>query len=77
MNTIIYYAASGSMGDISNQDCNNYRDWAMSQLDREYPDYQITVSSELSLEIVYTDDEKNRDQIIDFCSRLWDNCPWD
>ena len=73
---IIYYADNGSMGDTSVVDCNKFREWAQAELEERYPEHDITVSAEQSLQTCYTDDLGNEDEINDFCSRLWDNCPW-
>lgn len=72
---INYSTDNNSMGDTSDQNCDKFREWAKEELEREYPDYDITVSDEQKN--LYTDDIDNEDEIIDFCSRLWDNCPWD
>ena len=72
MREIIYYAADETMGDMSHEECNGFRSWALGQLLEEYPTHQITVSGSPSLVTVYTDDEALRDEIQDYCSRLWD-----
>lgn len=77
MKKIIYYAADSSMGNTNEHDCSEYRSWATRQLVAEYPDYDIEVKDEESLVVAWTNDEENRGGIIEFCSRLWDSCPWD
>ena len=73
---IIYYADNGSMGDTGAQDCEKFRNWALAELQSEYPGYDITVSEDQSMQTAYTDDVDNEESIIDFCSRLWDRCQW-
>lgn len=77
MTTITYYADNGSMGDTSDQHCDKYREWAEQELKREYPTHVIEVTQEQATVTAYTDDLDNEKEIIDFCSRLWDNCSWD
>lgn len=74
---IEYHADNGSMGDTSDEHCNQYRAWAKSQIQTAYPNHTVTVSDKPSLHNVLTDDEENRGEIEDFCDRLWDRCPWD
>lgn len=77
METITYYADNGSMGDTSDADCDKFREWAESELRREFPEYDIKVSEEQSTQTVLTSDYENECWIIEFCSSLWDRCPWD
>ena len=74
---ITYYASNDSMGDTSERDCELFRAWAAKEIKAEYPEHNVTVSGEQSLVTAETDDDRNEDEIIDFCSRLWDSCPWD
>jgi len=74
---ITYYADNNSMGDTSATDCDKFREWAQDELEKEYPNHDIAVTDEQSLQTAYTDDLDNEEEIKDFCSRLWDNCPWD
>lgn len=74
---ITYFADNNSMGDTSAEDCNAYRAWAKAQLAAEYPTYNVAVSDKPSLNTVTTDDDYRRDEIEQFCSNLWDRCPWD
>jgi hypothetical protein len=71
---IIYYADNGSMGDTSEDDCDRFREWAREQLEIEFSEHEITVSSDVSTLTIYTDDIDREDGIADFCSRLWDRC---
>jgi glutathione peroxidase-family protein len=73
---IKYYADNDTMGDTYFEDCNAFRRWAAAQLRTEYPDHIIQVINGPSLEQFQTDDEENREEIADFCARLWDRCPW-
>jgi hypothetical protein len=74
---IIYYAANTTMGDTPDADCEKFRDWALEQLEKEYPNHEISISSDEGMNNYWTDDYSNEDEIADFCSRLWDRCPWD
>ena len=76
MARITYFADDSSMGDTSGEDCNAFRSWAENELRQTYPGHTIEVSDKPSLSQVHTDDEENRDEIEDFCSRLWDRCDW-
>ncbi len=74
---IIYYADNGSMGDTSATDCDKFREWAQTELEAKFPNHDITVTDEQTLQTAYTDDIDNEEDIKEFCSSLWDNCPWD
>lgn len=76
MSTIIYYASDENMGDTPSEDCAKFRAWADAQLKAEYPHYDIDVRDEQSTVTAWTDDIDREDEISDYCSRLWDNCPW-
>lgn len=76
MNKIEYYAANSTMGDTLDADCDKYRQWASEQIENEYPGYKVDVIDKGSLVNSWTNDEEKRDEIIDYCSRLWDRCPW-
>jgi len=77
MATITYYADNGSMGDTSEHDCDKYREWAQRELERKYPSHKIEVTQEQATVTARTDDLENEEEILDFCARLWDSCPWD
>lgn len=77
MKSITYFASDENMGDTSPEDCALYRDWARSELRKEYPDHRIEVSDDPSLQQVTTDDEDNQEEIEEFCYRLWERCTWD
>lgn len=74
---ITYYAANETMGETPSQQCEAYRAWALAQLRAEYPTHEVSVLDAPSIEQSVTDDEDRLDEIADFCSRLWDRCPWD
>lgn len=73
---ITYYADDCSMGNTSSTDCDKFREWAEKELEKEYPEYEITVTDEENLQTSWTDNLEDEEGINDFCSRLWDNCPW-
>lgn len=77
---ITYYAENGSMGDTSATDCDAFRAWAKSELENEYPEASVEVSDDMSSVECHVKGAESREQeeeIADFCSRLWDRCPWD
>lgn len=75
---IIYYAYTGNMGDTPEDWADAYRKWAKSQIEQEYPDAEVDVLNEDSVNQVYVNAEsyQEEDEITDFVSRLWDNCSW-
>ena len=69
---IIHYAYDGNMGDgMTEKDCQEYRDFAEAELNKEYPNYDISVVNEDNLESAYTDDFENEEEIKMFCKELW------
>ena len=75
--TIFYRAADCNMGDSSAQDCENYRLWAQAEIEAAYPDAaQIEVLNEDRGSTVYTEDDDEECQIMEFLSELWGRCPW-
>ena len=77
MKYIEYHADDCSMGDTPPADCDKFRQWALVQIKREYPEYEITVSSKPALRETFTNDDERREEIELFCGRLWEACPWD
>ena len=75
--TIRYYADNSSMGDTPPSACDQYRAWAYATLVAAYPDHYVEIWDTPSLVTASTSDEDNRDDIIEYCARLWDACPWD
>ncbi len=75
--TITYYANTNDMGDdVTDEDIQKYLEWAEQELTREFPEYEVEISDEPSLETCHTSDIFSEDRIYDFCSRLWDSYPW-
>ena len=74
---ITYHAPDNTMGNTPPDACAQFRAWAKSELEREFPEHIITVTDEPSVSQVHTDDEENEDHILTFCRHLWDRCPWD
>lgn len=72
---IEYYASNTTMGDTSDEDCGAYRKWAEAQLVAEYPGADVSVINAEGG--IWTDNEELRDEIIEFCHRLWDRCDWE
>ena len=75
--TIIYHAADDTMGDTPPEACQDYRAWAHRELCARFPGRYVTVDDAPSPQQCWTDDETRRDEILDACARLWDECPWD
>jgi hypothetical protein len=74
---IQYYAASSTMGDTPESDCNAYREWAKAEIEAEYKDAQVQVLNEENLNVsAWTDEDEHQEEVNEFCSRLWDCCPW-
>ena len=40
---IKYCAANSNMGDVSESDGDNYREWAYNELEKQYPDACIAI----------------------------------
>lgn len=74
---IIYYASDDTMGDTSPDNCEHFRKWAENEIYSKFPNHDVYVSGDPSLQTAYTDDIENEDAIFDFCGRLWDACTWD
>lgn len=75
MAQITYYAATENMGDnVTESDAEQYRAWAKSEIEAEYPGVEVEVSESQYLRSVDADDEL--EGVEDFCKSLWDRCPW-
>lgn len=70
-----------TMGDASPDDCDNYRSWFSEQLEAEYPDADVTVTTRSGRIEIETDDDCDDADLIEelhaFQNRCWDSCPWD
>lgn len=75
--SIEYYADNTTMGDLSDEQCDQFRRWAWEQLEMNFPKHMISVTNSPHLPIVETNDHLDEDDILDFVYRLWDRCPWD
>ena len=80
--SIGYRAATVNMGDCTDQDAENFRKWALADLELKYPDASIAVhNSESSstctsdLEDTY-EAEQEEYACLSFMADLWDRCPW-
>ena len=73
---ITYFASTYNMGDIPETDADGYREWALCELSQEFPLAEIEVSDEQRLISFSCSDESHEDEVGEFCSRLWDRCPW-
>jgi len=74
---IEYYASNDTMGDTTPENCDKFRKWAQNEIQSAYPDYDVVTLDTPSLETAYTDDNDNESEIVEFCSQIWDSCPWD
>ena len=81
---ITYHADDTSLGDTSSADCANFRAWARDQIADKFPDHYAEVDgrdhySEVTFSEVRADEEEEEEQneIAEFCSNLWESCPWD
>ena len=74
---IEYYASSANMGDTPEHECERFRIWAEEELQKEFPEYDVDVINEDRLSNCWTDDIDREEEIENFCSYLWDSCPWD
>ena len=79
-----YRAATVNMGaDVTDQDGDNYREWAMADLELEYPDASIAVlnsesSSTCASDLEDTHDAEQEEYVcLSFMADLWDRCPWE
>jgi len=74
---ITYFAPIENMGDnVTESDAEGYRGWALSELAKEFPEAEIEVSDEQSIKTTHCTDENRQEEAEEFCSRLWDRCPW-
>ncbi len=74
---ITYFAPIGSMGDnVTEADADGYRDWALSELTKKFPDAEIEVLDDQSIKSVHCTDENCQEEVEFFCHYLWDRCPW-
>jgi len=49
-----------------------FRKFVAAQLCDRFPHHKIEVADRIATDIFWTDDEKNRENIADFCHNLWD-----
>ena len=78
-----YRAATVNMGDVTDQDGDNYREWALNELALKYPDARIVVyNSEMASTCASGlhdpfEAEQEENQCLSFMADLWDRCPWE
>lgn len=76
MNTvtkIVYAANNGSMGEMTNDECDAFREWAQLELESEYPNAEVIIdNSDCASTRVIADDYSDEQDALDFISRLWD-----
>lgn len=77
MGHITYYASTSDMGDTTVREAEQFRSWSEQEIASAFPGYQVEVSSAEHWSQTKTDDEARRDEIEEFCARLWDRCPWE
>lgn len=70
---ITYAANNGSMGDMTDAECEAYRAWAEQEIRAEYPNAEVAIdSSDCAKTLVSADDYDDEQEALDFVSRLWD-----
>lgn len=80
---ITYPCPADTMGDCSEADALQYREWFAAQLSAAYPSAEVEVTDEpgrIQVELdndVSFDDEEVIDSLRTFGERCWNNCPWD
>ena len=77
-NKIIYYAPTSNMGETPESDAEKYREWAQTELQNKFPDFEIEVSDKENISSFWTniDDIQMNDRIEMVIRNLWDYCPW-
>lgn len=79
---ITYNAATSDLGDVTEQDAINYRNWARSVIQQAYKDSEVEVINGSDRDYAFSDleDVCDREREIedckDFMKRLSDSCPW-
>jgi hypothetical protein len=70
---IVYAANNGSMGSMSNRECDAYRAWAANEIQAEYPDAELVIdASDCAQTRVVAADFYDEQDAMDFLFRLWD-----
>jgi hypothetical protein len=79
-----YRAATVNMGaDVTDQDGDNYREWALNELGLKYPHALIVVYNSEMASTCASDlydsfeAEQEENQCLSFMADLWDRCPWE
>ena len=73
---ITYCAATCNMGESTEQDGENYREWAAEMIANEYPDAYVDVLNTDRHTVVTADDYDDEIEALEFCDSLWSACPW-
>ena len=73
---IRYSANINDMGETNNEEYEYFVGWAKDQITDRYPEHCLEIETGLMAATAETDDMDNEEEIIDFCSHLWDSCPW-
>lgn len=80
---IIFNAATCNMGEVTEQDGDNYRAWALKVIKTEYPETEVIVKDSESNTEVFVDggrcsneSEEEWAACHEFLSSLWEICPW-
>lgn len=77
--SIIYFASEDTMGEAGRY-ADLFREWARSELAREFPGAEIDVRSEPGLghiAVANDGDGRAEEAAVDFACRLWERCPWE
>lgn len=79
VSTITYYAPTENLGDVTEEQAELYREWALEQLTAKCPAAEIEVLNENAVSTVFVDadTDEETEAATEFAKGLWDNCPWD
>jgi hypothetical protein len=66
------YCPNDSMGNLTDRQCNKFRETLLKKLGTEYPSAQITVSSEPGNDWFVGFDSTEETEIIEFIQYCWD-----
>lgn len=70
---IIYAANNGSMGDMTENECEEFRNWAEEEIRNEYPHAEVIIdSSDCARNCVTAREYDDEQNALDFINRLWD-----
>lgn len=78
---IIFPVPNDTLGNSTDSECNEFRNWFANELRAAYPGAAVTVTNKPGRISVDTDDDCDDAEIIstlrEFGNSCWDYCPWD